>query len=352
MRDKIINLVKLKGPVLPREISKDLGLDSLFTAAHLSEIVDQKKMKLSHAKIGGSPIYYISGQEPKLVRLVEYLNEKDRRAHDYLKENKVLRDRELNPLFQVAMRNIKDFAVPLKVNKTELFWKYFLVPDQEAIAMIKEVIMAEQKPVPQPAPQPAAQPKPQPVVQPAAPEPQPKPQPAKVVVKPEPVPEPVPEPAPVEVKEKPKPKAKSKPKAKPKPKKVAEKKEKPAPKPVPEEQKEIKEFKTLEDVDDEFFGMIKSFCDSKEIKILDFEIIRKNKEIELKLLVPSIIGNVEYFAKAKSKKRSNDGDLSTAYIKGQSRNMPTLYLTPGEITKKAMEMVGKEFKQLIVKKLE
>jgi hypothetical protein len=351
MRDKIINLVKLKGPVLPREISKDLGLDSLFTAAHLSEIVDQKRMKLSHAKIGGSPVYFMPGQEPKLVRLIEYLNEKDRRAHDHLKENKVLRDRELNPLFQVAMRNIKDFAVPLKVNKTELFWKYFLVPDQEAIAMIKEVIMAEQKPAPQPIPQPAAQPKPQPAPQPAVEEPQLKPQPAKVIVKPEPVPEP--EPAPVEVKEKPKPKPKIKSKPKAKPKKIIEKKEKLKPKPIPEEQKEIKEFKPIaEDVDDEFFSMIKSFCDDKEIKILDFEIIRKNKEIELKLLVPSIIGNVEYFAKAKSKKRSNDGDLSTAYIKGQSRNMPTLYLTPGDITKKAMEMVGKEFKQLIVKKLE
>ncbi|MBW2987417.1 hypothetical protein KY336_02595 [Candidatus Woesearchaeota archaeon] len=351
MQDKIINLVKLKGPVLPREISKDLGLDSLFTAAHLSEIVDQKKMKLSHAKIGGSPLYYILGQEEKLVRLVEYLNEKDRRAHDYLKEHKILRDKELNPLFQVAMRNIKDFAIPLKVNKTELFWKYFLVPDQEAIALIKEIIMAEQKPAEQPVVQqkPIVQPAPQPAPQPAA---QAVPEPAQVTVKPEPVPEPKPEPQPaaVEVEEKSKPKAKAKPKAKPK--KATVKKEKPA-KQVPEKQKEIEEFKTnIEDIDDEFFSKIKAFCDEKKIKILDFDIIRKNKEIELKLLVPSIIGEVEYFAKAKSKKRSNDGDLSTAYIKGQSRNMPTLYLTPGEITKKAMEMVGKEFKQLIVKKLE
>ncbi len=81
MQDKILSLIKLKGPVLPREISKDLGLDSLFTAAHLSELVDQNKMKLSNAKIGGSPVYYLEGQESKLIRLVEYLNEKDMRAH-------------------------------------------------------------------------------------------------------------------------------------------------------------------------------------------------------------------------------------------------------------------------------
>ncbi|MBW3013420.1 hypothetical protein KY340_04425, partial [Candidatus Woesearchaeota archaeon] len=106
MREKILSLVKLKGPVLPREISKDLGLDSLFAAAHLSELVDQKKMRLSNAKIGGSPIYYLEGQEAKLIRLVEYLNEKDRRAHDLLQEKKIVEDKELNPLFQVAMRNI------------------------------------------------------------------------------------------------------------------------------------------------------------------------------------------------------------------------------------------------------
>ncbi|MBW3017687.1 hypothetical protein KY325_00845 [Candidatus Woesearchaeota archaeon] len=347
MREKILSLVKLKGPVLPREISKDLGLDSLFAAAHLSELVDQKKMRLSNAKIGGSPIYYLEGQEAKLIRLVEYLNEKDRRAHDLLQEKKIVEDKELNPLFQVAMRNIKDFAVPLRVNKTELFWKYFLVPDQEAIGLIKEVLMARQQKQSPAQPVQVPETKPVAVAEPVA-EKQ-KIEIAKPVVQ-EKIEKPV-----IKIKEE---------KEKPKPKKARIEKKKTEP--VLEKQKEMGDFEPGKNkdgavdsakgkeksIDDEFYNQIEDFCDKKNIKILSAEIIRKGKEIELKLLVPSVIGNVEYFAKAKNKKKSNDGDLSTTYIKAQSKNMPALYLTPGDVSKKAMEMIGIEFKQLIVKKLE
>ncbi|MBD3259649.1 hypothetical protein GF371_03375 [Candidatus Woesearchaeota archaeon] len=350
MQEKILNLIKTKGPVLPREISKDLGLDSLFTAAHLSELVDQKKLKLSHTKIGGSPVYYLPEQSSRLSRLVDYLNEKDKKAHDFLKEKKIVQDKALSPLFQVAMRNIKDFAVPLKVNKTELFWKYYLVTDQEAVNLIKEILMEREKPKSQPAAE----------TRPAVSEVKPE-QPKAVVEK-------------AIVQEKPEKKEQKEPKEEKKQVQKVEKEkgiEKEGPKQKQkkatrtrkkktalseDKQKEIEDYEDqkdfAEDIKDKFFEQIKAFCNKKNIKILEVDIIRKEKEIQMTLLVPTTIGDIEYFAKAKSKKRSNDGDLSTTYIQAQSKNMPALYLTPGDISKKAMEMVGKEFKQLIIQKLE
>jgi hypothetical protein len=67
--------------------------------------------------------------------------------------------------------------------------------------------------------------------------------------------------------------------------------------------------------------------------------------------VPTAVGQMKYYCKAKNKKKSNDGDLSIAYLKGQSMSLPTLFLTPGDLSKHAAEMIGKEFKQLIFRKL-
>ena len=90
-QQKILFLVKSKGPLLPSQINKELNVDVLFASAMLSELVDRKLLRLSKAKIGGSPVYYAQGQESKLDILYPYLNEKERRAYDLLKENKVLR---------------------------------------------------------------------------------------------------------------------------------------------------------------------------------------------------------------------------------------------------------------------
>ena len=67
--------------------------------------------------------------------------------------------------------------------------------------------------------------------------------------------------------------------------------------------------------------------------------------------MPSVVGEVDYYCKARKKKRINDGDLSSAYVQGHVKKLPVLFLTTGELTKKAKEMLGKEFQNMIVKQV-
>ena len=60
-----------------------------------------------------------------------------------MKERKILRDSELQPAIRVALREIKDFAVPFEKNN-EIFWRYFLVEEPEKIEI--DIIEVEEEP--------------------------------------------------------------------------------------------------------------------------------------------------------------------------------------------------------------
>jgi len=125
---KVLDIVKLKGPVIPTQISAELSTSSLLASAMLSELVSNKQVKISSVKLGGTPLYYIQGQEEKLQNYTKYLHEKEKKAFDLLKEEVVLQDKMLEPVIRVALRQIKDFALPLQVtsgNGIELFWKWW-----------------------------------------------------------------------------------------------------------------------------------------------------------------------------------------------------------------------------------
>ena len=107
----------------------------------------------------------------------------------------------------------------------------------------------------------------------------------------------------------------------------------------------------LEKEKDLFFRRILNYFSQNDIEVLDYKIIRKKSDIEFTLAVPSRIGSQEYYCKAKSKKKINDGDLSSAYIQGQAKKLPVIFITIGELTKKAKEMLAKDFKGMIVKKI-
>ncbi len=148
--NKILEIVTLKGPVLPIEISKGLrGVyekDLLFFSAILSDLVSQKRILVTRAKIGSSPLYYEKGQEEKIERLYPYLKEVERESYDLVKQNKILRDSDLHPHQRVAMRAIKDFAIPLEVEEKgnkELFWKWYLTPNEEAKELLKPFFKEE-----------------------------------------------------------------------------------------------------------------------------------------------------------------------------------------------------------------
>ena len=98
-------------------------------------------LKISNAKIGGSPMYYLAGQESQLEVLYDKLNDKQKKAYDLLKSNLILKENDQEPVIRIALRDIKDFAIPLDVsfnNENQRYWKWHLVPDDEASFLIKK----------------------------------------------------------------------------------------------------------------------------------------------------------------------------------------------------------------------
>lgn len=139
---KIAEVIKAKGPSLPIQVAREIELSSLFTSAIMSEMVSNKLIKVSNLKIGSSPLYYLSGQEGMLENFSNYLGQKEKEAFLLLKEKTVLQDDALQPAYRVAMRSIKDFAIPLKVNfnnEEKIFWRIFSTPTEDAIKKIKEI---------------------------------------------------------------------------------------------------------------------------------------------------------------------------------------------------------------------
>ena len=130
IKEKIISIFKNKGPCLPVDVAKETGLSILFASAFLSEFISEKKIKISNMKVGSSPLYFIPGQEKMLENFSEYLKSKEKEAFILLKEKKILKDSEQEPAIRVALRAIKDFAVPFKKNE-EIYWRYFTTEETE-----------------------------------------------------------------------------------------------------------------------------------------------------------------------------------------------------------------------------
>jgi len=322
-KDAVLKVVQMKGPVIPNDVRKELGGENLIIGAILSELSSEGKVKVTATKIGGTPAYYTVGEEPRLQNLIKHLNEKDQKTAELLKQRKVLKDSDMTPLLRVSLRNIRDFAKPLEVSvkgQKEIYWKWYLLPTQEA----EQMILRQVRPVKRVE---IKAPEPVPIIKKEEKVEAPKPVEAKKETKPEPV------------KEKSKEKKEAKPIVP-----AAVKKE--------EVQKELgKTAEELEKEKDPFFKKVLEYFNTNDISVIDYKIIRKKSEIEFSITVPSRIGAQEYYCKAKSKGKVNDGDLSSAYIQGQARKLPLIFITTGELTKKAKEMLARDFRGMIVKKI-
>jgi hypothetical protein len=311
-RDTVLEVLRKQGPSLPVQIKKAIGIgDTFMIGAILTELKEAGKLLVSNTKRGGSPFYYLPEHAPRLADFITDLDEKERRAAFLLKEKKILRDKQQDPLMRVCLRQIKDFSMPLEVRLpegAEIYWKWYLISNAEAETLIKQDLGVL----------PAETPLPPPLV--------PAPTPA-VVAEQAPIPASIPEKQVITQETKQKTKA-------PKKELVME--------------QEMPQEKALQSAhDDAFLTQIMDYFAEKKIIISKQEIIRKNNEMDFELTVPSVVGSIDYYCKAKNKKKNSDGDLSSAYLKGQMRKLPVLYITTGEITKKAKEMLGHEFKGMV-----
>tara|TARA_Y100000310_G_scaffold161721_1_gene161621 strand:- start:4375 stop:5235 length:861 start_codon:yes stop_codon:yes gene_type:complete len=130
IKEKIISIFKRRGPSLPIHIARETELSILFASAFLSELLAEKKIKISNMRVGSSPIYFILGQEIMLEKFSEYLKSKEKDAFLLLKKKKFLKDSKQEPAIRVALRELKDFAIPFKKNE-EIYWKYLNIPETE-----------------------------------------------------------------------------------------------------------------------------------------------------------------------------------------------------------------------------
>ena len=291
-RERIVEIVRQKGPVLPVQIAKEIGSDILMASAHLAELTASKRLKISTIKVGGSPLYYLQGQEVMLQKFTTNMNDKEKKALDLLSENKVLRDSEQEPVIRVALREIRDFAIPLNVKynqKVERFWKWYLTPEKEAEQLIKSKLEIVEKPM------------------------EPK----------------------EDIKE------------------IRKLEEKPMiQKQLQETKRKIKERKTRQKIkEDIFLNSITKFFENNKVNVTSTEIIKKNSEIDFIVEIPSVVGNLQYYCKAKNKKRISDSDLSSAYVKGQFKKLPALVISSGDLSAKAQEMLAKELNNITFKKI-
>ncbi len=134
-KQKLLNYINEHGPSLPASLTKISGMNLTFTSAILSELLSDRKLKLSNIRVGSSPLYLVSGQEDKLESFIGNLKEPEVEAFRKLKQNKILDDEKQTPVLRVALRAIKDFAIPLK-NHDKLYWKYHLLSDEKAATAI------------------------------------------------------------------------------------------------------------------------------------------------------------------------------------------------------------------------
>lgn len=337
--DKIIQFLKFIGPTLPAKVAKNIKTDQLLASAMLSDLAAQKKVKLSSLKIGGSPLYYLPGQEEQLYHFASgNLNPKDLTTLEKLKEKKVLREVDLELLEKVGLRNLKDFAIPLNVkveDKPELFWKWHLSNAEEVNKVIVRILAGGGSEL-------AAE------------------NVSKQIIEPEIVPIKITEPTPLpEIKLELKPEISmengsmdqsfmNKRGESTKELKIEQQQT------LMEESLPIEKVKRKRrEIADELTPQLHKYFEELRVLINSEEVIRKNSELNFLLKVPSSVGYITYFGKAKAKSKCDEKDLSTAYMEAQIKKLPLLFLYTTELTKKAQEMLETgAFENAIVKKVE
>ncbi|MBU2523347.1 MAG: hypothetical protein KKE23_03600 [Nanoarchaeota archaeon] len=133
-KPRIVNLLNIRGPSVAPAVSKELGLNSFLASALLSELLHEKLIKASNMKVGGGPLYYILGQEALVENFIQYLPGKEREAFKMIKGEEILEDSKQEPAIRVALRAIKDFAIPMKIHLDDgerIFWKLHTIGKEE-----------------------------------------------------------------------------------------------------------------------------------------------------------------------------------------------------------------------------
>ncbi len=342
--EQVLGAVRSKGPVIPMDVRQILSVgDTITIGATLSTLIARGLVKVTHIKRGGSPFYYVEGQEPKLAELSKYLNEKDRRTFEVLVQRKVIRDKVEEPLVRVSLRNLPDFAVKFEVEvngEREIFWRWYMASEDEAIALFTASSKEKNKEKKEVAAQ--------------------KTEEKKIETN--------------EVQSAVSVVEEQKKESKKRVRKVKDKTD--ADSKLQETQARLSTNvatsmpaatvgasqtgvssanslmpQALTNYNDEFIVKIGAFLVEKNISVKEATLIKHGSEYDLVVELPTPVGNIEYFCKVKGKKKCNEADLMSAYVQGQGKRLPVLFLTTGEVLKKAKDKLKTDFKGMILKEM-
>ena len=297
--EKIIGVLNEKGPSLPINIAKVLEISSLFISAFLSELTNQKRIQVSSLKVGGSPLYYMRGQEEKLEDYYKYLHPREAEAFLLLREHKVLKDSDQDPATRVALRSIKDFSVGFKMNE-DIYWRFVSVPKEEVNAILNGNVVEEK-------------------VQEAVEE--------KIEEKIEKNNSEMVEPVVKEIK-------------------IKSESDNKFNNPLVMD----KEIRKKEKPKSEFVQQVISFINERGLQIVE-ENDYKVKEYNCIVQIRSELGLIRFWTQAKDKKRITEGDFKKLLSNAQSIPLPAFMLYTGEISNKAKKYLKEYGSVLKVKKI-
>ena len=307
IKSRISSFIRLRGPSLPIHIAKEAKTSLLLASAFLSDMLSEKTIKMSNLKVGSSSLYYLPGQEAMLENFQNHLPGKEREAFQMLKSNKVLRDDELEPAFRVAIRSLKDFALPflVKIQDQQItFWQYYAVPEEEAREIIGKNL---EKTMPQAQPIQTTERKVETIIEVKVPETE------KVVAKED---KPSKEEFKFEIKQ-------------PKIEKILEEKS--------QERKTEKKVKE-KPKDASFLDEIKPILLKKDIELLE-EIKFDKKEVIAKVRINSDLGKIFLVLLAQDKKKIGETEILKAYQQALDYKMPCLFMSKSDISKKTEELI-------------
>lgn len=294
LKERMVSFLRMRGPSLPVHIAKDAGLSILFTSAFLSELVSEKRIKISNMRVGSSPIYFIPNHYNMLERYSEYLKSKEKEAYEILKERKFLKDHEQDPAIRVALRSIKDFAIAFNKND-EIIWRYFIIPESEFLSETKKVEEVPQK-------------KEEQII--VLEKLQEKPMVTEIIVEKEEVP--------IQTIKK--------------ENKKVQKKVSTIKKTLPK----VKEKKSsAPNKEDKFFNRVKEHLNKTSIEIIDLIDVKKDRFV-LKVKVK----NSEKILVAFNKKKLDEKDIIEASIISEEQKIPYIILTLGETSKKTKSFIN------------
>ena len=94
----VLNYVLSHGPCTPTDVSKALGMDSIFSSAILSSLYSSGYIKMTKMKYGSSHLYFSKGQEEKALQILStVLGPVQKKIIERIKMERVVLDEDISP---------------------------------------------------------------------------------------------------------------------------------------------------------------------------------------------------------------------------------------------------------------